>query len=168
MPIKFYLQKQAVLLVSQQLTAKVHNLLVCLDCCWVMSVQQVLKFLRESDKNKKETNQLQTGSPRKCKYNFLQIISENSQNSRSIQMTPKDDQEILFLMKQLLFDFSFLQSKIHESTVRMDQPTFKLCNPVTNKGFYLIFFLSYYIFFGHYIIILNILISLLFSVYSFY
>lgn len=32
-PISFYLQKQAVLLMSQWLTAKVHNLLVCLDDC---------------------------------------------------------------------------------------------------------------------------------------
>lgn len=32
-PVNFSLQKQAMLLMSQWLTAKAHNLLVCLDDC---------------------------------------------------------------------------------------------------------------------------------------
>lgn len=52
-PVNFYLQKQAVLPMSQWLTAKVHNLLVCLNDCGLCLFSKIWKFLEESDKKQK-------------------------------------------------------------------------------------------------------------------
>lgn len=52
-PVNFSLQKQAMLLMSQWLTAKAHNLLVCLDDCGLYLFGKFWKFLGDSDKKNK-------------------------------------------------------------------------------------------------------------------